>query len=99
MQALANVVVVSSDTFLIDQERQALFKGQLSILGVGLLLAQPFPKGGQAQSEQFVQKNRVIHFCLLSDNRSRPGYSHGWGLENPDVDGRYDFSSSHFRSR
>jgi hypothetical protein len=39
MQALANVVIVSPDTFLLDQERQALFKGQLRIFGVGLLLS------------------------------------------------------------
>jgi hypothetical protein len=42
VQGFVDAVVVPADAFLVNQERQALLKGQFGELGIGLLLAQSF---------------------------------------------------------
>jgi len=55
VQGIADTIVMPASTFLIDEKRQALLKGQIKVLRVVLLFLQALPEGRQAQFDQFVQ--------------------------------------------
>jgi hypothetical protein len=61
MERTLDAVVLPLGEFRLNQQREAFLEGQFSVLGIGLLLAQSFPEGGQAQVEQLVIQNRVTH--------------------------------------
>ena len=61
MQSTPNMVIQPAGAFLIHQERQTLFKSQVDVLRVVLLLTQSITESGQTQLEQLVEKNGIGH--------------------------------------
>lgn len=61
MQGNPDMVILSAGGFLIHQERQTLFKSQVDVLRVVLLLTQSVTESGQTQLEQLVEKNGIGH--------------------------------------
>ncbi len=61
----ADAVLASLGALVVHEQGQAVFEGEFGVFGVGLLLAQSFAEGGQAQCEQLVVEGLQGHGKLL----------------------------------
>jgi hypothetical protein len=51
----------ASSTFMLHEQSQAVFEGELGVLGIGLLFAQGFAEGRQAQLQQLIIEDLQTH--------------------------------------
>jgi hypothetical protein len=61
MNVTSNAILASLGAFMVHEQRQSFFKGQLGELGIGLLLLQRLAEGRDAELEQLVIESLQSH--------------------------------------
>ncbi len=86
LEIASDAVLASLGAFVVHEQRQAFFEGQLGELGIGLLFGERLAKGGDAQFQQLVIERLQGHcffLLLISCNKYRHGHFHVPGGAGP----------------